>query len=719
MAQYFLNDKDRDRLLAALDKLDSNSPPISNYEPEQNLRAPDTYIGILPCDETIPARSGDTPGVNKVCLYKMEGTARAGGAGSAAGIDYKLVPVRDGNDDQIRVEVYNIYTTDVTANDGYIHLDRTKWGRWINERPTGTNSLPSNTRPDVRPQACSGFCLWTWSEVSETWIPDTGNSGACGTPDTTTTVDPCAQGGGGNCECCPPISEYTNNSTTTTATPTTTTLDPDSYSCKCAYPTYCGSIDGEQTVTGCTTEVVDNSPDLSCTPTTTTVEPPTTTTCDCNTTTTVANCSGGCEWAAVPNHLGGLSYHWQMVSNSCATNCPCYPPEATPDCGLANVTTQCANVPAPDPPRPDTPCMGNCQFVWSDDASPAGWVLTNESCAGGSWNLNGVFDDCYCSYPSWTGSDCEVATVACSRPPSNTTSGDPCSPCYPPTTTTPGPTTTTTSTTTCDPCSICAYPTNGCTYVWSSECEQWQLVDDGCASCANSCPSVKARGEIKVWGTASGYRTKIPCSGGTSTTTTTVAPCDTGEASASCLWKYSCDCDPPTWVEVDIKCNQTECPCSFPDYESNRSTENLIQAGYSSYNASRNVRTTAPPACNQLYRNYCYSSNTTTTSTTTTTTTVQPSTTTTTTTTCDPTTTSTTTSTTTTTVCPTTTTSTTTSTTTTSCNPDPDCQQPSNYYYRCGGPGGDPEEHWDTCCCEGPCCIYATNPAPGCQFDDG
>lgn len=729
MPQYFLNDKDKDRILAALDKLDAQGVQPSQYTPPENLMAPEVYVGILPCGETIPARSGDVPGVKKVCLYKMAGTAASGAGEGEPQQTYRLEPVLDLAGNQIRIDCYNIYDDPVTDGERYIQLQRSKYGRWMNERPSGAAASSPSDQLIPSPNPCTGSCAWTWHELEYQWVPDPTNVSACTQGTTPEPPDPCSQASAsGDCSCCPGVEGYTNPSTT--AAPTTTTLDPDQYVCACQYPSHCGNIDGETTITNCAVGT-ETSP-LDCT-TTTSSDTTTTSDCNCDTSTTLAACGDGCEWESGPLLMGGGSMGWFQISDDCAPRCPCSIPTAHIGQGECIETqTPCVEPgPPPPPPAPET-CTGNCHFMWSDIQQHVtggpGWTLIDEDCTRFSF-CHGVFQNsqwncCSCSEPSHTGSDCEMAVTNCALPPANSTTPDPCQPCYS-TTTTPGPTTSST-TTSCDPCTACDYPQSRCCYNYSAECDQWVLIRDLCGgvagSACNECLGFLDDPPPEVGG--SGVSKCVPCQGGGTSTTTADpcgdSPCDLGTNCSQCLWKYSCDCDPPAWVEISIACNEADdgCACLYPDYECERSLDNWRACGS---DFSVTVETTPPPACGQMYANYCLTGNTsTTTPTSTTTTTVEPTTTDTTVTTCDPTTTAPPESSTTTTVCPTTTTTTATSTTTTSCNPAADCEAPSGHYgNRCGDGGSFDPDDWGTCCCEGPCCIYATNVQAGCPHDEG
>jgi len=736
--QYFLNEKDKERILAALTRLDNTRQDgITPYVPPGDPRAPEVYVGILPCGEEIPKREGDTPGVAKVCLYKMVGTAAGqpiigpGGVpeeepetppDDSPGQTYKLEPVVDLQDPpvQIRVDVYNIYDEPVTDGEHYIRLQRDKYGRWLNERPQDSAPPPAVTNDSINPieNACTGICVWVWDELAFEWVPDQENANACSNPPgtTQTTEDPCAaMASSGDCSCCPGIDPYTN--TSTTAAPTTTTLDPDEFVCVCQYPLHCGITDQEITETSCS--VGENTPDLDCTTTLTTGDPDTTTTpdCNCDTSTTLGQCGNGCDWKAVPVWMGGGGWAWANTSNDCAPHCPCPYPDKIPDCNTDH--TNCVPLPPPGPPGPAPPCQGGCHFIYT--AVGGNWILIDHDCSQLAW-CHGVWasnqgDCCTCVYPSYTGQDCEQASTGCVMPPANSTTQDPCAPCYS-STTTPGPTTSST-TTSCNPCSACTYPDEKCCYNYSTECEQWVLVLDlcepeGCVDCKTSLD------DAPPFTSGSGFTKCIPCSG--------VAPepppdpceeegakCDTGTDCARCKWKWSCDCDPPAWVEIQMPC-EGNCPCSYPDYECNRSYTEWERCGS---DPSMTIETTEAPVCNQVYSNFCLSQNTSTTLAPTTTTTAEPTTTDTTITTCDPTTTAPpVTPAPTTTECPTSTTTTATSTTSTSCNPAPGCSEPVDPNYPCGNPPFDPA-FWSTCCCHGPCCVYAKNPDPVCFVGEG
>lgn len=566
MAQYFLSEDDRNKIQAALAKLDNQPTSPKFLEMEDLGVTPDIYVGLLPCDAIIPKRVDQTLGVYSVCLYKAVGS----------GTSYKLEPVyfpkinADDDDDSrtiVRVDCYNIYTDDIGANEEFIRMQRTKFGRWIAEKPSESATPVSGVNPSINNNICTGTCTWRWDHSAYVWVEQIDGCGV----GTTTTGDPVSVG----CEQCPttvrPATTTTTTSPTTTTTSTTTTADPTA--CSCLYPDFCGTEDGQTTVTFCSSKTQSCSIDC-CTTTTST-----TTTCDCNTTTTSVPCIDGCDWEWIPNGsgLGGMSgWEWILISNGCAGYCNCGYPAVLNVLACATAHTDC--IIPPDPP-PVPPCGGSCVFWWIPSLSR--WVLSGNDCTAGS------FEGCHCEYPSEDGTECVPVTVPCV---SATTTHSPCGDCY-----STNPPTSTTTSTTCLPCSYSCG--NFCGYVASAECSELILQDDNCPHADCSCPETRGIG----LNTAGSY-VKLPCV--ETVTTTTASPC----ATRGCFWKYSCECDPAEWVLVSDDCTG-DCPECY-----DISPEDLAGG--------------AVPSCNQGLHKYCSAVTTTPAPTTSTTTTEAPTTTT-------------------------------------------------------------------------------------------
>ena len=389
MAQYFLSDADRDKIKAALDRLDQTTQNhINSYQPDVNMKSADTYFGLLPCDATIPARRGQDAGAYDVCLYKN--THQGNGV-------YKIDPVKYPDDSIVRVTCYNIYSEAVTSADGYFQMTRSKYGRWLNERPTGNQTTTTAGPTADYPTPCSGTCEWRWNNYTKIWEIQVDGCTLTGTPSTTTPIPT-------GCYECPDtyqnsattISPSSTTTTTTTSSPTsTTTTDPNL--CNCIYPPYCGTVDGETYSSGCSS--IPNNPQIDCT-TTTTVDP-TTTTCDCNTTTTILGCDTGCEWEVdIAPDQGGL-LRWKQTSNGCTIGlCDCAIPSEDPNaagCG-ATTSTECITITGPAIPPPPSTCSGECDFMWNGTQ----WVRITWTCS----------PYCFCETPSYDGSNvCDVPHV--------------------------------------------------------------------------------------------------------------------------------------------------------------------------------------------------------------------------------------------------------------------------------------------------------------------
>jgi len=607
MVQYLLSEDDRNKIQAALARLDNQPTSPKFLEMEDLGVTPDIYLGLLPCDSVIPKRVDQALGVYSVCLYKAVGS----------GTSYKLEPVYlpkiNADDDDasrtiVRVDCYNIYTDDIGANEEFIRMQRTKFGRWLAEKPSESAAVRT-TSPSINNNTCTGTCTWRWDHSSYVWVEQidgcdvgtttTGDPVSVGCEqcpttvrpaETTTTCDPTDPACLGSCcdndgTCTDDMSKadcdnessqptvWISSQTCVDRTDCTTTTTAAPIACSCLYPDFCGTEDGQTTVTFCTSQTQECSIDC-CTTTTST-----TTTCDCNTTTSSAPCSDGCDWEWIPNGsgLGGLNgWGWTLISNGCGAHCNCDYPT-----GLSSLSCDSAHTPCiipPDPP-PVPPCNGNCVFWWIPSQSQ--WVLSEASCTAST------FDNCQCEYPSEDGDECAPVVLPCVTV---TTTHSPCGDCY-----STNPPTTTSTSTTCSPCSYSCG--NFCGYVASTECGKLLLQDDNCPHDDCSCPETSGIGINK-----DGSYVKLPCV--ETVPTTTASPC----ATRGCHWKYSCECDPAEWVLVSDDCTG-DCPECYDIVP-----EDLAGA--------------PAPSCNQSFNKYCSAVTTTPEPTTSTTTTEAPTTTT-------------------------------------------------------------------------------------------
>ncbi len=570
MANYYLSDADRDKIKAALDRLDQETQAHANsFRPDQVWQANDTYFGILHCDDTLGPRRGNRPGVAEVCLYRH---VHSGGS------SYRIEAVKTPDGEIVRVTCYNIYLEAITGEDGYFQMYRSKYGRWLNERPAGapttTTSAPSSPQlpsetdyPDPVPTPCSGTCEWRWNSYEQAWEVQTDG---CSTSPTNppTTYPPYEPDPDPTCKQCPhpnstlaPLDTsiaptaaaiaYASSGTTTTTT--TTTNDPSL--CDCEYPEYCGDVDGELAQTQCVTDV--GTPNLNCT-TTTTSSPTTQAPCNCDTTTTTqnpdANCTLGCDYATKLVPGGGGAWEWVQTSNGCSYGCPCSWPPTEPECD-ATYHSECQVVERePSPPPPEPTCNGTCTYMYD-----TAWVWIEGGCTGTSGGM--VAGNCSCDFPSQSGSSCDVVSTPCRFRESTTTTLSCEEQCYTTTTTDPTTTTTSTTTTTCNPCARVCPGGSGreglCFYRYDETCASWVLTYDGCDE--DNCPCPETRDDLGA--SSDGVVVNIPCSRYTTPApTTTLAP---ESCQKVCKWKYSCDCTPPQWLVVVDGCDTVESgePC--------------------------------------------------------------------------------------------------------------------------------------------------------------
>lgn len=360
---------------------------------------------------------------------------------------------------------------------------------------TSTTAAPTSTTSTTVAPGCSGTCRWVWSATNLTW---TLTSDGCGEPTTTTststtagpttttstttssttTPDP-------YCNC----GAATSNPTTTTTSTTSTTPTP---SCGCNPPQYCGTFDGECTVTDCARY---RPPPVYCgsSTTTTTAAPCTSTTSTTTSTAEPLGCSG-CQWAAVP-YEGG--YVWRIIADNCWNYPVCSCPTPTdPATYCATATMECARSTTTTTTTLAPVCGGNCVWVYYTAVNE--WYLANDGCA--RRNIN----DCGCEKPSRTGSNCEVASSPCRSQTLNNTTPDPC--------------TTSTSTSSTSTTASC----------YNSHC-RWQWTGTQWSQTSNPCPGTCPCQVPGFDGTENCQSAETPCGGGTTTTTTstTVAPTTT------------------------------------------------------------------------------------------------------------------------------------------------------------------------------------------------
>lgn len=470
---------------------------------------------------------------------------------------------------------------------------------------------PTTTTTTTTPvPVCDGRCRWIWDEAGQKWTldndgcnPTTPEPTTTGEPTTTeeptttdepaTTTTPAPQSCG-----CP-------TSTTTTSEPTTTTPGPD---CKCTYPLFCGTEDGDCTHTGCTTG--DVNPQIPCTTTTTTSTTTSTTTTtneptttpDCNTTTTAdpgtppPPCTLGCDWVV-------LFGSWRKVSSDCTIDCPCPAPSgAAEECDTAH--TPCVQQPPPPTTQPPPPsCTGNCVFWWTF----FGWIKTSDGC-------HGVRTACFCRPPSSDGTVCGPYTVGCESPPSEPTTTLPPPvtttqhPCYTTTgapTTTIAPTTTSTTTTTPAPCQ------RSCTWRWNSSSEEWDLDDDPCTGdCPCSSPPFDGAGdcdEVAQTPCQMQSTTTSTTTTTTSTTTTTTTTSTTTTSTTPCpIYQIFCGGVEPHCVQIFLECGEMTCeeclegvceedPFNCPYFDNLPACNTAKDAYCASQPTTTDAPTTSPP----------------------------------------------------------------------------------------------------------------------------
>lgn len=515
----------------------------AEWEPPQT---PETYVAVPTCGEGIPARAGDTPGVAECCVFKL--------AQAAIGDPYKLEPIVNPDGTQVRREVYNIFDVAFDAalppSEYYIVIRREKFGRWLCEYPNAaggggplasTTTTTSTTTPNPFVDTiCRGACRWVWNAAGQYWVPDgdscertttTTSSTTSSTTTTSTTTTP-------DTEClCPPTSSTstttTSSTTSSSTTSSTTTTTPD---CHCAYPTWCGSTDGECTYTSCTDGVVDVQ--APCTSTTSSTS---TTTCDCATTTTLALPPGcvECCYANLP------VYGTVLIGSDCnGPDCHCPGPPAVGFCEIACVS--CVYETTTTTRQPDPFCNGDCIYYFLPDVFGPGqgaWVLYEDNCQGQG-------TPCYCSPPSFNGNFCAPTTVQCQRPATSTssttsTTPPPCWQCY-------TSSTTTSSTTTTQP-----YCGAGCSWQWGGS--SWGLTSFGCdPGCTCFPPNYSGQDTCHTARSECGDATTTTTTTTTSstTTTTTTSSTTTSSTTTTVAPVYCCEKLPEMPSTVDPFCSE-------------------------------------------------------------------------------------------------------------------------------------------------------------------
>jgi len=391
--------------------------------------------------------------------------------------------------------------------------------------PSTTSTADPSSTTTIAP-GCTGLCTWHWDETGVEWVSDS---------------DPCDPG----CPCSAPLvngfydgQPATTNctGTTTTAAPTTTTSSTTSttpHPCACMYPVYCGTVDGECTYTQCASGYV--APVVSCTSTTI---GPTTTTCDCNTTTTPTPCGSGCTWIT-------LNDVWVKTTDDC-WSCGCSYPTIFPACNTCTST-----VCNPPPPPIQYRCTGTCYYLpvanlygpgtmgwWLQPSSVCSDPGPGKTCSCVPPSLPPPSIPCDGTCPQVGSSPCQVSVTP--------TTPDPCSVCYP----------TTTTTTTPNPCG------NGCIYEWNGS-SSWIIQSSSCTggcSCSyplydghDSCETI--RRECIPPTTPPPTTTTTP----TPTTTTACCPSTCGSGSDEC---QKLVCESGVYVA-------TSCVCSGATYDSN------------------------------------------------------------------------------------------------------------------------------------------------------
>lgn len=368
-----------------------------------------------------------------------------------------------------------------------------------------TANLPTTTTTTTNAPSCAGTCRWTWSAATQMWSLF---SNGCATT-TTTTAAP-----GVTTTAC-----YSTTSTTTTASP---------LSCNCLNPTYCGTTDGECTMTNCVTGLLP--PIVNCTTSTTTTVAGTTTTTTTTqnplcTTTLGPGCTQCC-WT-----WNGIA--WMPTQGCTAAGCVC--PGAPVANGVNCGDQQCFScVQAPPPPPPS--CTGACTWIWIDP--PGYWLLQQVGC-----QVTGTAcGPCQCSPPSTNGICGHITQTPCLwQCGSTTTTLCPCGPPYCPGTTT----------------TVAPLCTGSCYWSWNGSA--WILSSNTCSAGCNCCqPGYTGQQTCETAITSCNDPPLCPTTTTTSTTTTstttTFAPCGT------CTYTFNSGCN---LVGIANNCTGS-CGCPNP-----------------------------------------------------------------------------------------------------------------------------------------------------------
>ena len=307
---YGITEQDQQTLKAYVERL-AKDPYRETWEEELGAnQSPDVYVAVPPCGQGIPARSGNIPGVQNCCIFKL--VLQEGTTDGVSGFLYQLVPVLIiGTGDNETRTVYNIYDVAVPPlmppNEKYIRIKKDKLGRWLVTLSGSVSSPTTTTSTRLIPQPCKGNCKWIWNGTC--WTTD-----GC-TTSTTTSTTTTASGTTTTAAClCPP--GPTTTSTTTTCS-------------GCVYPPLCGTAIGQCYHASCTKQQLPQVSSCSCSTTTTPF-------CNCATTSTNGpcltppcggqgdNCGANCVWK-----WNGTQ--WVLGYQNCAT-CPT-PPANTNICG--------------------------------------------------------------------------------------------------------------------------------------------------------------------------------------------------------------------------------------------------------------------------------------------------------------------------------------------------------------------------------------------------
>lgn len=525
--------------------------------------SPEVYVAVPPCNEDgigIPGRVGDAPGVMSCCIFKLDNQ------GTLEAPDYRIVPVLNPDGSPVRRDVYNIYPEYVPTNRPYVRIEREKYGRWLAAERflvvgTATTTTAGPATTTTTPEPCEGRCWWIAQDGL--WHPHPEHETTCELVTTTTTSTTTTEAPDGGVDCLCPTTTTTTSEPTTTST--TTTSDPieTENPCRCIEPRFCPTEDGQCTWTICSQGYVDPNVDCIATTTTTTGAPtgsccyfdsgvedfvcddnlteyqclnetmgsdpvwtegyscedagcpdPTTTTStsttfDCNTTTTMWDCSLGCDWVWIPWGGGG----WHKVADYCPdvipAYCSCSPPAAPPEGGDECPTAHTPCV-IPTPGSSSSSCSGNCTWYWIGPLQS--FYHVSSYCYG----IN--VPACWCATPLPPDDPefCGPVVEPC-RSPTTTTTQAP-NPCY-----------TTTTETTSEPTTTTTQCPGRCIWKWDELEEEWIKETDTCpegCSCVRPVYTGTYDCEVLETHCFAGTTTTTTTDEPTTTTTTTGAPCD-------------------------------------------------------------------------------------------------------------------------------------------------------------------------------------------------